>query len=69
MKANVMHTAGVMAIRIGVMPHHLVRLAKRGLIPHVKIDRVHAFAEADEPKIREALIKAGFLKPAQSRAG
>jgi hypothetical protein len=56
-------TIGIAATRIGggVQPHHLDRLAKRGLIPHSSAGRFRLVAVADLDAIREACVKAGAV--------
>lgn len=59
-------TLGIASTRIGggVQPHHLDRLARRGLIPYTHAGRFRIVAVADLDKIREACVKAGYFRVA-----
>jgi hypothetical protein len=62
MKHDRHYTPGMLAVRIGgVQAHHIVRLIKRGLIPHTRAGRLHLVAEKDVSEVRTALLKAGYL--------
>jgi hypothetical protein len=54
------YTPGVLALRLGVQPHHLARLIKRRLIPFTRAGRFHLIAESDVPRVCEALKAAGI---------
>jgi len=56
------HTAGKMALRLGVAHFHLTRLIKKGLIPFTPANPYALLDEADEPRIREILIERGLIK-------
>ena len=57
-------TFGPCAVKLGVQPHHIQRLAERELIPYARAGRVRFVRVADYPLIRQALVAAGYLKPA-----
>lgn len=62
------HTPGVLAIRLGVQVHHIVRLLKRGAIPFTRAGRFHLIREADVELARAALRAAGYLRDQQEAA-
>ncbi|MBP3959875.1 hypothetical protein J8F10_31895 [Gemmata sp. G18] len=68
MSSNKFHMLGVTALRVGASPHHLFRLAERGQVPHIKVDRFRVFAESDEPAIRAALLAAGYIRDQKTEA-
>lgn len=55
-------TTGVMALKCGVLVHHLRDLAERGLIPARRAGRYWVFSPADIPAVRKAAEKAGVLQ-------
>jgi DNA-binding transcriptional ArsR family regulator len=55
-------TTGVMALRCGVLSHHLRQLAEAGLVPAQKAGRYWFFSAADAPAVRKAAEKAGVLQ-------
>jgi hypothetical protein len=57
-------TFGPAAGRIGngAMPYHLDKLAKRKLIPFERAGRFRFVRVADLPKIKKALIAAGYIQ-------
>lgn len=62
MTGNTFSTPGVLALRLGVQVHHLVRLLKRGQIPFARAGRLHLIAESDVELARAALRVAGYLR-------
>ncbi len=63
-------TFGIAATRLGggVQPHHLDRLAKRGLIPHSFAGRFRLVAVADLGAIRAVCERAGYCRAAEPEA-
>lgn len=55
-------TFGPAATRLGVQVYHVEKLANRGVIPFNRAGRFRFVKESDLPKIRKALIEAGYLK-------
>ena len=55
-------TTGVMALRVGVLVHHLRLLAERGLVPARRCGKFWAFNPADAPANRAAAEAAGFIQ-------
>ena len=54
---------GKASIELRCAEHHLRRLADDGAIPCQRCGWYRLFAEKDFPKIRTALIEAGYVKP------
>jgi hypothetical protein len=54
-------TTGSAALRLRVLPHHVVRILDRGMAPHQRVGRVRLIALGDLPLLREALVAAGYL--------
>lgn len=65
-----MITTGVAATRIGgpVQGHHIRRLANLEKIPYTRAGATRLLRVADLPKIRKALIEAGYLPAEQPTA-
>lgn len=61
-------TFGPCAVALGVQPHHIERLAERDQIPYRRAGRVRVVNVSDYPVIRAALVRAGYLKPAEPAA-
>ena len=59
-------TLGLAAVRLGagVQHHHLHRLARRGLIPHIFAGRLRLIKVEDLDTIREVCRARGYLCPA-----
>lgn len=55
-------TSGVMALRCGILSHHLRQLAEQGLIPAQRGGRYWFFREEDVPAVRQAAEKAGLTQ-------
>lgn len=56
-------TVGELAAKTGIQECHIRKLCDRKLIPFGTLGRYRAFQVKDIPKIREAAVRAGFLKP------
>ena len=61
-------TFGPASIKLGCQPHHLDKLARGKKIPHQVAGRFRVVRVADFPKIRKALIAAGYLKETEPAA-
>ncbi len=59
-------TTGTAAVTIGggVQHHHILRLARRGLIPHQQAGHIRLIAVADLDTIREVCRARGYYRPA-----
>lgn len=55
---------GAVALELRVLPHHVARLARKSAFPTVQVGRYRAVRRTDLPLVRQALVTAGFLKPA-----
>lgn len=57
-------TTGLAAVRIGggLMPHHVDRLCRRGLVPHETCGKLRLILIADLPAVRAAAVEAGYLR-------
>ena len=56
-------TTGDVCRRLGILPWQLLATIRRGYLPEPpRIARYRIHTEADLPRIREALIRAGYLR-------
>lgn len=55
------HTTGVLAAKLGTQSHNIRTLIERGAIPHTRAGTMYLIADTDLPKVREELVRAGYI--------
>src|SRR5262245_2667762 len=55
-------TPGLCAVAVGVLPHQIVRLCDRGMIPQQRAGRLRVIESKDLELVRRACEAAGYLR-------
>jgi hypothetical protein len=59
-------TTGDLCRRLGVLPWHVLAAIRRGYLAEpARVGIYRLWTEADLPRIREALVRAGYLTDAE----